>query len=359
MATYLVRRLLISIPTLFGITIIAFIALAIAPGDPLTASMDPDQLARMTVEQKADARHALGLDQPIPVRYVVWLSDVLQGDLGYSIVNRREVADDLTARLGPTLLLMGVSALLGVPIGVGLGLLAAVRQYSTPDYLATGFSTLFIAIPGFVVGLVLIYVLGANLKILPTSGMVTLGAGFDPVDLARHMVMPVALLGLAVAAQVARYTRTALLEVMGSEYIVTARSKGLRSRRSPVAPRLPERAHPHHHRRRPDPARPRGGRGHHRDPVRLAGHGPAGGQGGSRPRPVVDDGRRAGHRHRGAAGQHRRPTSPTPTPIRGCGWVSAPEAVVGRAGGPRPTTRDPVPACRSDASFGIGSPSPV
>lgn len=231
MVTYLVRRLLISIPTLFGITILAFVALAIAPGDPLTASMDPDQLARMTVEQKEAARHALGLDQPIPVRYVVWLSDVLHGDLGFSIVNRRDVADDLTARLGPTLLLMGVSALLGIPIGIGLGLIAAVRQYSPPDYLATGFSTLFIAIPGFVVGLVLIYFLGANLKILPTSGMVTLGAGFDVLDLARHMVMPVLLLGLAMAAQVARYTRTALLEVMGSEYIVTARSKGLRSRR--------------------------------------------------------------------------------------------------------------------------------
>ena len=231
MVTYLIRRLLISIPTLFGITILAFVALAIAPGDPLSASMDPDQLARMTVEQKAAARHALGLDQPIPVRYAVWLGDVLQGDLGYSIVNRRDVADDLSARLGPTLLLMGVAALLGIPIGIGLGLIAAVRQYSLPDYLATGFSTLFIAIPGFVVGLVLIYFLGANLKVLPTSGMVTLGKGFDPLDLIRHMIMPVLLLGFAMAAQVARYTRTALLEVMGSEYVVTARSKGLRPRR--------------------------------------------------------------------------------------------------------------------------------
>ncbi|MFN8619964.1 MAG: ABC transporter permease [Chloroflexota bacterium] len=231
MATYLVRRLLIAIPTLFGITILAFVALAIAPGDPLTASIEPDQLARMTAEQKAEARHELGLDQPIPVRYAVWLGDILRGDLGYSIVNRRNVADDLTQRLGPTLLLMGTAALLGIPVGIGLGMLAATRQYGLPDYLSTGFSTLFIAIPGFVVGLVLIYFLGANLKLLPTSGMVTLGKGGDPVDLARHMVMPVLLLGLAIGAQVARYTRTALLEVMGSEYVTTARSKGLRSRR--------------------------------------------------------------------------------------------------------------------------------
>lgn len=231
MVTYLIRRLLIAIPTLFGITILAFFALAIAPGDPLTASIEPDQLARMTAEQKAAARAALGLDQPIPVRYAVWLGDVLQGDLGYSIVNRRDVADDLAQRLGPTLLLMGVSALVGIPVGIGLGMIAATRQYALPDYLSTGFSTAFIAIPGFVVGLLLIYVLGANLKLLPTSGMTTLGKPFDPVDLARHMIMPVLLLSLAISAQVARYTRTALLEVMGSEYVTTARSKGLRSRR--------------------------------------------------------------------------------------------------------------------------------
>lgn len=231
MATYLVRRLLVAIPTLFGITILAFFALAIAPGDPLTASIDPDQLGRMTEEQKAVARHELGLDQPIPVRYAVWLGDILQGDLGYSIVNRRDVGDDLGQRLGPTLLLMGTAALMGVPIGIGLGMIAATRQYGTADYVATGFSTAFVAIPGFVVGLLLIYVLGANLKLLPTSGMVTLGSGGDLIDLARHMVMPVTLLGLAIAAQVARYTRTALLETMGSEYVITARSKGLRPRR--------------------------------------------------------------------------------------------------------------------------------
>jgi len=231
MATYLIRRFLIAIPTLFGITLLAFVALAIAPGDPLTASMDPEQLARMTAEQKAAARAALGLDQPIPVRYAVWLGDVVQGDLGYSIVNRREVSDALLQRLGPTLLLMGTAALVGIPIGVGLGMLAATRQYGLADYVATAFSTAFIAIPGFVIGLVLIYALGARLKLLPTSGMTTLGSEGDLVDLARHMVMPVLLLGLAISAQVARYTRAALLEVMGSEYVVTARSKGLRPRR--------------------------------------------------------------------------------------------------------------------------------
>jgi peptide/nickel transport system permease protein len=231
MATYVVRRLLVSIPTLFAITVVAFVALALAPGDPMTSLIDPELLARMTAEQKAQLRSELGLDQPLPVRYVIWLTDIAQGDLGYSVVNKRLVADDITMRLGPTLLLMGSAALIGIPVGIALGVLAAVRQYSVLDYISTGFSTAFIAIPGFVVGLVLIYALGANLKVLPTSGMTTLGRPFDPIDLVRHLILPVTLLGLAIAAQTARYSRAALLETLGSEYVVTARSKGLRARR--------------------------------------------------------------------------------------------------------------------------------
>ena len=234
----------------------------------------------MSEEQKEAARHELGLDQPIPVRYAVWLGDILQGDLGFSIVNRRDVADDLTQRLGPTLLLMGTAALLGIPVGVGLGMLAATRQYGPADYVSTGFSTSFIAIPGFVVGLVLIYFLGANLKLLPTSGMITLGKGGDLADLVRHMIMPVLLLGLAIAAQVARYTRTALLEVMGSEYMVTARSKGLRPRRVLWRHGFRNALIPIITIVGPHPAGPRRGRGHHGIPVRVAGHGAAGGQGG-------------------------------------------------------------------------------
>ena len=91
MATYIVRRLLISIPVLFGITVLAFVALSLAPGDPLTSRIDPEILARMTPEQIAQAPPALGLDQPVPVRYVIWLGDILQGDLGYSVVNKLPV----------------------------------------------------------------------------------------------------------------------------------------------------------------------------------------------------------------------------------------------------------------------------
>jgi peptide/nickel transport system permease protein len=230
MATYVIRRFLLAIPTMLGITILAFTALAFAPGDPITALIDPELLSRLTEAQMTALRAELGLDKPIPVRYLIWLSGILQGDLGYSVVNNRPVIADIGARLGPTLLLMGVSALIGVTVGVVLGVIAGIRQYSVTDYSVTAFSISFIAIPGFVVGLVMIYFFGATLNLLPTSGMATRGQDFSIDDLVRHMIMPVALLSLAVAAQVTRYTRASILEVMGSEFITTARSKGLRDR---------------------------------------------------------------------------------------------------------------------------------
>src|SRR3970282_1033915 len=99
MGTYIVRRILISIPVLFGITVLAFGALSLAPGDPLTARLDPELLARMTPEQIAAVRHSLGLDQPVPVRYVLWLGDLLRGNLGYSVVNKLPVVQEVSARL--------------------------------------------------------------------------------------------------------------------------------------------------------------------------------------------------------------------------------------------------------------------
>ena len=230
MGTYVVRRILISIPVLFGITILAFFALSLAPGDPLTSRISPEILATMTRADIAAARHALGLDQPAPVRYLIWLSGLLQGDFGYSVVNHQRVADALAMRLPPTLLLMTISLIVGVTVGVTFGIIAAVRRSGPIDYLLTVFSTSFIAIPGFVVGLVLIYLFGAALKILPTTGMLTLGAPFAITDLIGHLVMPVSLLALGLAAPLTRYTRASMLDVLGAEYVTTARSKGLRSR---------------------------------------------------------------------------------------------------------------------------------
>lgn len=231
MATYIARRLIISIPTLVGITVLAFLALSLAPGDPITARVSPEILSQMTPADLARLRHSLGLDDPLPVRYVIWLGGLVHGDLGFSVVNNRPVIEDLQARIGPTLLLMGTSMILGVALGITLGVISGIKQYSWVDYFTTGFSVSFIAIPGFVVGLAMIYVLGAGLKLLPTTGMTTLGKQFSLGDLVLHMIMPVGLLAVNLAAQFARYTRGSILEVLGSEFVTTARSKGLRSSR--------------------------------------------------------------------------------------------------------------------------------
>lgn len=230
MGPYILRRILIALPILFGITILAFAALSLAPGDPITARIDPELLARMSQAQRDALRHELGLDQPVPVRYAIWLADIAQGDLGYSVVNSRLVADELGSRIGPTLVLMTVSLIAGTILGILFGVVAAVRQYSWLDYVLTAFSTAFIAIPGFVVGLVLIYLFGATLKLLPTSGMTTLGRPFSVADLAAHLVMPATLLALHLAAQLTRYTRASVLEVLHSDFVTTARAKGLPGR---------------------------------------------------------------------------------------------------------------------------------
>jgi peptide/nickel transport system permease protein len=224
---YVLRRLLISIPVLFGITIIGFFALAAAPGDPIDAMVSPEILAQMGPAQIAAQRHALGLDQPLPVRYLHWLGGVLHGNFGYSTATGQPILQEVLPRIGPTLLLMGCALLISVAIGVPGGVIAAVRQYSFLDYGFAGFSLGLAAIPTFVLGLLGVYVFGVYTHLLPTSGMQTLGASFSVTDVIRHLILPASILGLASAAPLVRYTRTSMLDVLSREYMITARSKGL------------------------------------------------------------------------------------------------------------------------------------
>jgi peptide/nickel transport system permease protein len=200
---YLVRRLLISLPVLVGITFIAFAALSLAPGDPLTARVDPSILAQQSAEWLAQRRHELGLDQPLPIRYARWLVGVVQGDLGYSIVSRRPIADELALRLPATLQLMGAALLIGVVVGVPAGVLSAVKQCAWPDYALTALSMATISTPTFFLGMAAIYLFGVYLRILPTADIATLGAPPSLVDRLAHLVLPATILGLGNAALVA------------------------------------------------------------------------------------------------------------------------------------------------------------
>jgi peptide/nickel transport system permease protein len=241
---YVIRRLLIAIPVLFGITIIAFAILSTAP-DPLGALIDPEARASMSQEQIEAIRHDLGLDGPVYERYARWLGlqpivaavtgekaipGVLQGNLGFTLSTRRAVSEELFPRIGPTLLLMTASLILATIIGIPFGIVSAVKQYGKIDYLLTSLTMILISTPTFVLGLILIYVLGVTFRLLPIGGMATLGKPFSLPDLAAHIVMPVLILGFAYAAPLMRYTRTSMLEVLDSEYVTTARAKGLRSR---------------------------------------------------------------------------------------------------------------------------------
>ena len=231
-SSYILRRILIAIPVLLGITIVAFTALSLAPGDPLLARLDPTILARIQSDprQLAQLRHELGLDQPLPVRYLVWLAGAVQGDFGYSIASHRTILFELSKRIPPTLALMGTATLIALLVGIPFGVLSALRQYSKLDYVLTSTTMLMASTPTFVLGLAGVYIFAVGLDLVPSSGIQTLGKPANLADFVWHMALPAMVLGLSSAAPLMRYTRASMLDVLNSEYVTTAKAKGLINR---------------------------------------------------------------------------------------------------------------------------------
>jgi peptide/nickel transport system permease protein len=226
---YIIRRLLIAIPVLLGITLVGFIALKLAPGDPLRATMNPDVLSNLAANPEIleQERRRLGFDQPIfPHQYLRWLGGVLQGDLGYSITSKRSIAYEIGSRLPQTLLLMGTALVMAVLIGIPVGVISAVKQYSKTDYVLNGLTIFLASVPVFVLGLVFVYLFAVNLRLLPTSMLHGPGRT-DFLDALHHVILPATVLAIVNAAPLARYTRASMLDVLSSEYVNTARSKGL------------------------------------------------------------------------------------------------------------------------------------
>lgn len=222
MGKYIVKRILIAIPVLIGITVIDYGIMCLA-GSPLEMLQGP-RITEAAVEAK---EIALGLDKPFYVQYFIWLSQLLQGNLGYSIKSYQPVSTMIGSHLGPTLLLMGVSLLISLLLAVPAGIYSAVHQYSKGDYGIVTFSFLGSSIPGFFLALLLIYVFTVKLGWLPSSGMTTLGTDGGPLDVAKHMVMPVIVLSLSMAGSNIRYIRSAVLEILQQDYLRTARAKGI------------------------------------------------------------------------------------------------------------------------------------
>ncbi len=226
MSRYLIRRLLITIPSLLGISIVLFTVLALAPGDPFgelaTNPAIPPQV-------QAALRLKFGLDDPVPVRYLHWLSAMLHGDWGFSFASRVDVDVLIRQRLPITLAVIGASQLLALLIALPVGIYAATRPYSVFDQIASTIALIGFSLPTFFTGIVFILIFSINLNWLPfvfRSDLAATGLAWWWQEF-RQSIMPVLVLGLFQGATWTRFVRSAVLDVIRLDYVTTARAKGL------------------------------------------------------------------------------------------------------------------------------------
>jgi peptide/nickel transport system permease protein len=229
MSQYILRRIVWMIPLLFGITVINYGVYSLAPGDPVAALISPDEIRNLSRADLDARREALGLNQPIVVRYAIWLREALSGNLGNSILFRLPVSQIIGQGLRNTMGLVGLALLISTLGGILLGMISALRPYSLLDYVLTGFAFSGTAMPGFFLGLLLIYVVALKLNWLPTGGISSPGVTTWGNYL-LHLILPVTALAYETLAGLMRYTRSSMLEVLNQEYVTTARAKGLYAR---------------------------------------------------------------------------------------------------------------------------------
>jgi peptide/nickel transport system permease protein len=223
---YLLRRLLITIPTLIGISVVLFTVLALAPGDPFEElALNPN----IPAEVRLNLRHQFGLDDPIPVRYLRWFTAMLRGDWGYSFVSRVNVDRLIWQRLPTTLFVLGTAYGLALLIALPVGVISAVRPYSVFDQIATTCAFVGYSLPTFFTGLLFILLFSLYLDWLPFIYSTTIEAsGLRwAVEHLRQAAMPIAVLGLFEAASLTRFIRASILDVIHQDYVTTARAKGL------------------------------------------------------------------------------------------------------------------------------------
>jgi peptide/nickel transport system permease protein len=226
MSRYLIRRVLLAIPTLLLISFVLFAIISLAPGDPLSQfAANP----AVPPEVRENIRKALGLDQPWPVRYVKWLIAVAHGDWGFSFGSRIPVWDLIKLRIPSTLAVVGLAYVVALVLALPIGILSAVKHYSIFDHVATTFAFMGFSVPTFFTGLLLIIILSVKLQWLPfiydstlqVHDLASLGAQI------KQSIMPIAVLGLFQTAILVRYTRASMLENLPQDYVRTARAKGL------------------------------------------------------------------------------------------------------------------------------------
>jgi peptide/nickel transport system permease protein len=233
MSKYVIRRLLILIPVLLGISLVLFTILAMAPGDPF------EELAtnpNVPPEVRANLRAQFGLDDPIAVRYVRWFVSMMKGDWGFSFVSRVDVDTLILQRLPTTLFVLGAALVLGIVIALPIGTMSALRPYSLFDQIATTFAFIGFSLPTFFTGLVFILVFSIWLDWLPFIYRADISAtGWRWYwEHLRQAIMPITVLGLFQGATLTRFMRSAVLDVIRLDYVNTARAKGLSERTTVV-----------------------------------------------------------------------------------------------------------------------------
>ncbi|BBK36878.1 peptide ABC transporter permease [Allostella sp. ATCC 35155] len=220
MGRHIVQRLLLSVPVLFGVLLIGFLLLQVVPTDPAVVLAGP-----MASQDIVDAiRRDLGLDEPLWYQFGLYIGRVLQGDLGKSIISNLGVAEELGRTLGPTIELLIACLIWAIPLGIAMGTVAAVFRGKLLDRIIMAFSVAGVSIPVFFLGLVLIWYVGYKLQLLPFTGR---GGPLWSWDGIRHLILPAVTLGGVFVGPIARMTRTTVLEVLGADYVRTARAKGL------------------------------------------------------------------------------------------------------------------------------------
>ena len=220
MLTYVLRRLLATIPVMLIVAVFVFLMLRLTPSDP-AAIIAGDNA---NTEQVAEIRRRLGLDQPILTQFVIWMGKTLQGDFGESFFFKKQVAELIVDRLEPTLSLAFFTLLLAISIAIPLGVVAAYRHGGWLDRAVMGFSVLGFSVPVFVIGYALIYIFAIELNWLPVQGYQRLAQGLG--GWFQRLILPSITLSVIYVALIARITRTSVLEVMNEDYIRTARAKG-------------------------------------------------------------------------------------------------------------------------------------
>ncbi len=252
MTRYIIKRFLTIIPVLFGVSVLVFAFIRLIPGDPAVTMLGE----RATPERVAAVREQLGLNKPIHEQYLIYMSKVLRGDLGTSILRGDPVTKDILRRFPATVELATAAILVAIIVGIPAGVVSAIRRNSSFDNISRLVALTGVSMPIFWLGLMLSWFIGVQLHLLPTGGRITATLSLEPlhiagrdirtnsyildsllsrngtvlVDLLRHLILPALALGTIPMAIIARMTRSSMLEVLGQDYIRTAHAKGLRER---------------------------------------------------------------------------------------------------------------------------------